>query len=119
MSVNWRSRLTPLDALDENGVAAPYPWLFGSDDEVALDLGPQLAPSEAITNPAVKLFKLGTTAATDLDQTTAKLVGSPRSVATTFLQRLTGLERGAVYRMEIIHGAAGSRRGASLLIACY
>ena len=113
-------RHTVTDALLPPPWYYAWPWAAGMDDAVAIDLGRspagQLAEGEAVANPACALRVLGERAAQDEDAPAGLLVGSPVVGGTVVTQRLAGLERGRLYRLQILHGPLGNRRAAGLLI---
>lgn len=117
-ATDWRSRVSGLDARDARGEVYVWPWLFGSDDQVAIDIGDQLEDGEEPTDVAVSLRRLYAQGEQEDADADAKKVGDVGVSGSMVFQRLQDLERGRYYRLEVLHGAAGNRRGASLLIRC-
>lgn len=113
-SVSQRHR--PTDATLPAPWYYAWPWVVGMDDDVAVDVAAHLAEGESVTLPAATLTLLGDTAARDAEASPAALVGAPRVNGTKILQRLSGLAAGGLYRLTVLHGPAGNRRGAGLLI---
>lgn len=112
---------SPLDARDDAGNVLTWPWLFGSDEQVALDLADQLDEGETLSagTIALTLWRIGLDGKTaEADVSGTSLVGAATVSGTVVLQRLDDLARGRSYRLEVLHGAAANRRGASLLIHC-
>lgn len=112
---NWRERVDPLTILIDD---QPWPWLSGSDDMVAIDLGAQLDTDETLTNPVCTLWRLRAFGESEDTAAQENISGAPVISGTIVAQRLINLERGRYYRLEVLHGAAGNRRGASVLIRC-
>lgn len=110
---NWRERVDPLTILIDD---QPWPWQPGSDDQVAIDLGAQLDSGETLTNPVCTLWRLRSFGETEDLSADSKISGAPVVNGTIVLQRLFNLDRGRYYRLEVLHGAAGNRRGANMLI---
>jgi hypothetical protein len=115
--VNWRARINPTDA-DVDGEPQPVPWLFGSNAAVGLDLSNALNAGEVITSPVSTLRRLPAFGETDYTDDPGKLLGGPVVTGTFVTQRLQNLERGYVYRWEVLFGASDNRRGRSLLVRC-
>jgi len=118
---DWKARVTPLDVLNAQGEPLVVYWMPESDDVVGMNLGPMLDEGETL-NPAtvetsmVRLRAQGESA--DLDQSAETKVGDPQVSGTYVTQRLAELETGRYYRLRVMHGVAGNRRGASLFIYC-
>lgn len=110
------NRHRPTDAILDAPWFFAWPWVVGMDDDVVIDLAPQLAAGETITAPASTLWLLSDSAPFETAADATLLVGAPRVVGTTVAQRLSGLAAGALYRWTVIHGAAGNRRAAGVLI---
>jgi len=93
--------------------------MAGSDDKVVVDLSARLDTGEALTNVVCQLWQLRAFGETvDVDKTATMLSGAVEVSGSTVLQRVINLERGRYYRLEILYGAAGNRRGSGLLIHC-
>lgn len=119
LATDWRARVTDLDARDASGNVLLWSWLFGSDDRVAIDVGAQLDTGETLVVSQVTLYQLAAFGeSADVDKTASMVSGAATTSGSVILQRLTGLERGRYYRLEVLHGTAGNLRGASLLIHC-
>ena len=116
-TVNWRARINPTDA-DVDGSPQPVPWLYGSNAAVGLDLSNALNEGEAITTPVSSLRRLPANGESDYTDEPSKLLGAPVVAGTFVTQRLQNLERGHVYRWEVLFGAADNRRGRGLLVRC-
>lgn len=117
VSTNWRARVDDLTILIKGN---PWPWLFGSDDEVVLDFAAQLEEGESLTNPAATLLRLHTQQETlDVDANAKLNVVGPQVIGTRVKIRMSALERGYYYRLEVLHGVAGNRRGANTIIHCF
>lgn len=116
---DWQARVHELDVMVGKDDPLVVPWMYGSDDTVSIDLGPTLDADESLTNPIVTLNRLRSIDETaDGDVTGSAITESRTIVGNTVIQRITGLERGRWYRFMVMHGAAGNRRGSSLLIHC-
>ncbi|MBA3580735.1 MAG: hypothetical protein H0W42_12220 [Gemmatimonadaceae bacterium] len=76
----------------------------------------RLDDGEAIENAEVHLWRLYAMGETDDIAVDANLDGAPQVIDTRVVQRINDLERGRCYRMEILYGAAGNRRGNVLFI---
>ncbi len=95
----------------------PWPWQYGSDDAVAVDLTDVLDESESITNPVATLRKVPAFGESDYTEATEKITGTTIS-GTAVLVRLSGLEQGRYYKLDVLTGAAGNRRGGNTIIRC-
>jgi hypothetical protein len=114
---NWQMRVTRLDA-SVDGKQQPIPWLYGSNASVSIDLAPALEHGEEVENPVVSLRRLPASNETDYTTFASGLEGSPVVTDTFVSQVLQNLERGCVYRLEVLFGATNNRRGVSQLIEC-
>lgn len=114
---DWRSRVTPLDARVQ-GDRKPVPWLYGSNAPVYIDARPLLAPGESVVNLTSSFRRLPAVGEGDYADATPLLEGSPTQSLGIVKQVLQNLERGRVYRWEILFGPADNRRGQSLLVEC-
>jgi hypothetical protein len=111
--------VTPLDLVDNRRQPLLWSWMASSDDLVVADLAARLDEGESLENVTVTLWQLrGYGESADADKTGTMVVGSPQVSDATALVRLKDLERGRYYRLELLYGAAGNRRGSGLLIHC-
>lgn len=94
----------------------PWPWQYGSDDTVPIELSDVLDASEVITNPVCTLRKIPSFGESDYTDATGNLTGVPVVSGTAILQRLSNLERGRYYKLDVLIGAAGNRRGGNTII---
>lgn len=116
---DWRARVTPLDLVDDRGQPLVWSWMAGSDDQVVADLSARLDDGEGLADVTATLWQLkGYGESADVDKTGTMVVGSPEVSEAMVLVRLKDLERGRYYRLELLYGAAGNRRGSGLLIHC-
>ena len=116
---DWRARVTPLDLVDDRGQPLLWSWMAGSDDQVVADLAARLDDGETLSGVSCTLWQLrGWGESADVDKTGTMVQGSPTVDGTIVLQRLSGLERGRYYRLELLYGTAPNRRGSGLLIHC-
>lgn len=116
---DWQARVTPLDVVDDQGQPLLWSWMHGSDDQVVVDLAARLDAGETLTGVTCTLWQLrGYGESSDVDRTSTMVQGSPVIDGTLVLQRLSGLERGRYYRLELLYGIAPNRRGSGLLIHC-
>lgn len=116
---DWRGRMSPLDILvNVDGEDQPVPFLYGTTTPVYIDMAALLLSGESITNVVVTVRRLPATGETDYTDAANTLVGAPDVNGTVVAQRLQNLERGRVYRVEMLLGAADNRRGASILVQC-
>ncbi len=118
IATDWTSQIGPLDARGPDGLPLVWPWMEGADDAVVIDLSAQLGAGEAVANPVCRCFRLRAIGEPDDAEQPLKLSGAPVVAGSTVAQRMIQLERGRYYRLEVLHGAAGNRRGASVLIRC-
>lgn len=118
MITNWQSHVIPLDALVE-GKQQPISVLFGANVPISIDLTADLDEGEVITNPVVTLWQLPAIDETDYVEYPDGLEGTPVVTGAIVSQVIQDLERGRVYRMELLFGDDNLRRGPSQLIACY
>ena len=94
-----------------------WPWVEGMDDEVAIDVEPQLMPLETVVATETKLWRLKAYGEADhLDVTATNCIDPPIVAGTVIKQRIADLVRGRVYRLYAYHGIAGNRRAASVVI---
>lgn len=115
---NWQLYVHKFDAFVD-GEQEPISWLFGSNAPVSIDLGPALEEGEVVTNPIVTLRHLPAIGETDyVDVSDDCLEGAPVITGTWVSHILQDLERGRVYRMEVIFGATNNQRGRSQLVEC-
>jgi hypothetical protein len=117
ISTNWQSQVTDLDAYVQ-GEQKPIPWLYGSNAPVSIDLAPALDEGEAIVDPTAQLFILHASGETDYVEYALGLEGTIGIAGTIVSQVLQDLERGRVYRLEVLFGAVNNRRGRSEMIKC-
>jgi hypothetical protein len=116
---DWRERLTPLDILvNIDGEEQPVPWLYGTTSPVFVDVSEQLDTDELVTNLVVTLRRLPTAGEADYSTADDKIAGAADIAGSMISQRLQNLERGRVYRMELLFGPSDNRRGASILVQC-
>lgn len=117
---DWKMRITPMDVLGDDGQPLVVPWLSGSDDVVSMGLGLMLDEGESLTDPVVTLIQLPFFDETaDVDKTTQGIVAPPTQVGSDVFVRLHNLEPERWYKIKIMHGVAGNRRGATMFIHCY
>lgn len=93
----------------------PWPWQYGSDDMVPMDLSAALDASETITNPTATLRKIPAFGESDYVAANDKITGTTVS-GTAVLVQLTALEQGRFYKLDVLTGAAGNRRGGNTII---
>jgi hypothetical protein len=108
----WRNVVDSNTALI-NG--EPWPWQYGSDDTVPLDLSAVLDDGETITNPVATLRKIPAFGESDYVAANDKVTGTMVSGSAVLVQ-LTGLEQGRFYKLDVLVGAAGNRRGGNTII---
>ncbi len=114
---DWKSRVTDLNLVGPDGRPLVVDMLFGSDDTVAADMTDRLDAGESLTSVAATFWKLRALGETvDVDVSGASLVGAPQVVGAAATQRISGLERGRVYKLEVLYGVAGNRRGNTLFV---
>lgn len=95
----------------------PWPWEFGSDDAVPFDLADFLDSGESVTNPAATLRRCPAFEESDYTTANDKITSTTISGATV-LVRLSGLDQGRFYKLDVLTGAAGNRRGGNTIIRC-
>lgn len=93
----------------------PWPWQYGSDDAVPFDLSAFLDESETVTNPVATLRKIPAFGESDFTAANDKITATTVS-GTTVPVQLTALEQGRFYKLEVLTGAAGNRRGGNTII---
>jgi hypothetical protein len=93
----------------------PWPWQFGSDDVVPIDLADVLDDGETITNPVATLRKIPAFGESDYVAASDKITSTTIS-GTAVLVRLAALEQGRYYKLDVLTGAAGNRRGGNTII---
>jgi hypothetical protein len=116
---DWRGRLTPLDILvNVDGEERPVPFLYGTTTPIFVDVADQLDVAEVPVDIVATCRRLPAKGESEYTDATDKIFGAPTLDGTIISQRLQGLERGAVYRVEFVFGPTGNRRGASMLVEC-
>lgn len=117
---DWKARLSPLDALNPQ-TNRPFELIFGGDDEFAINVSALLDTGETL-NPAEvsrTFWRLKAQGETDDVDTSSACLPTAASVSTPIIaQRIKSLERGRYYRLEVVFGPLGNRRGAGLMIHC-
>lgn len=121
MPTDWHARAQEMGDLLilVDGQRKPWPFLRGSDAPVEIDMADHLAVGESLTNPVLKLWRmyaLGETA--DADVTATAIPDAPVISGATIQQRVKTLDAGRYYLLEVLHGAAGNRRGPGMIIRC-
>jgi hypothetical protein len=104
--------------IDSNTVFAdgkPWPWQFGSNDAVPIDMADSLDPEESITNATATLrliphFEEADYTAADEGIEDVDVVG------TVVLVTLTDLDQGRYYKLDVLIGPAGNRRGGNTIV---
>jgi len=96
--------------------AGVWPWVAGMDDEVAVDLTPQLGVAETPTSVTATLVRLPDVTETDQVAATASLSGTPTVGGNIVKQRLIDLVASRVYRLTFFHGPAANRRAAGVIV---
>jgi hypothetical protein len=118
ITTNWQSKVTPLDAYVQ-GEQKPIPWLFGSNAPVSIDFTNTLEEGEVIVSPIATLLRMPASGETDYTEFPEGLEGGPVISGVFVSHILQDLERGYVYRLEVLIGADNNRRGASELVQCF
>jgi hypothetical protein len=108
----WRNFVDANTALI-NG--EPWPWQYGSDDMVPMDLSAALDDGESVVNPVATLRKLPAFGESDFTAATDKITGTTVSGSAVLVQ-MTALEQGRFYKLDVLIGAAGNRRGGNTII---
>lgn len=112
LPTDWRSHVDGNTGL-ANGV--PFPWQYGSDDAVAVDLGGTLDEGESLANVVVTLRKLPNIMETDYTDA-SEAVTDTTTVGSVVMVRLTGLDLGQYYKLDVLYGPAGNMRGGNTII---
>jgi hypothetical protein len=118
---DWKGRMNPLDVLVTiDGEEIPVPVMYGTTTPVFVDMEALLDEGETITQSevAVVVRRLPAKGESDYADAANTISGPPVVQGSVISQKLQSLERGRVYRMEVIFGPAGNRRGAPILVQC-
>lgn len=93
----------------------PWPWQYGSDETVPLDLSDVLDEAESITNPVATLRKIPAFGESDYLDASPGL-GTVTTSGSGVLVGLQNLERGRFYKLDVLIGPSGNRRGGNTII---
>jgi hypothetical protein len=119
---DWQARSGgSVDALDVAGNPLRVAVVFGSDDEYGVDLANDLDDGETLdaSNVSIVIRQLASYDETeDQDVSGTCGIGQPRVDGTVVVQRVTNLVRGREYVVEVLHGAAGNKRGVRFYLSC-
>ncbi len=92
----------------------------GFDAEVSVDLTAPVAQGAVVSNLAAECWRFpDLTEAAISDAMIAandKLNGAPAATGSVVRQRMTALDKGRVYRVEIAYGPAGNKRETGIII---
>lgn len=107
----WRNFIDPkITVLTDDDA---WPWQYGSDDTVPVTF--DLDEGEVLTNPVATLRKIPAFGESDYVAASDKITGTTVSGSTVLVQ-LTALEQGRFYKLDVLTGAAGNRRGGNTII---
>jgi hypothetical protein len=93
-----------------------WPWVAEQDGLITLDLEPILRTNETPSNLDVTLWRLPAQGESDRTAASDLLLGAPLVSGTQVQQRMAGLARGRVYRLQVLVGAAGDQRAVTAVI---
>ena len=115
-STRWIDHLSPLDA-EVSGRQQPIRVGPNFDGEIGIDLSADVVAGGELTDPSAALRRLPTDLETDYEDVDDLLGGSPTVTDNIVAQRVSGMARDRVYRLEVSFGPAGNRRDGAVLIA--
>jgi hypothetical protein len=93
----------------------PWPWQYGSDEVIPVDVIDVLEEDEVVTNPTATLRRIPTIVESEplaFDEGIVAAVASGPSV----MVRLNNLERGRFYKLDVLIGTPGNRRGGNTIV---
>jgi hypothetical protein len=93
----------------------PWPWQYDSDDMVPMDLTDVLDADETINDPGATLRKLPAFGESDFTDATTSVRGIA-PVGNVVLVHLAALDQGRYYKLDVLTGPLGNRRGGNTII---
>lgn len=93
----------------------PWPWQYGSNDQVPVDFSDAFAVGDVIATPVATLRKIPAFSESDYTDTPGSITATTIS-GSAVLVRLSGLERGRFYKLDVTVTASGNSRGGNTII---